>query len=147
VKVRHASWLEDEILDLLGELGIGICNIDQHPFRRSVRPAAHVTSRIGYVRLHARNYRNWFSSSADVRVRYDHLYSPDELDPWIARAKQIEADAGDTYVVANNHYLGQAVVNAVEISSIIAGKPLTSSACARTALFRIARLRVKRGAK
>jgi uncharacterized protein YecE (DUF72 family) len=124
VEVRHASWLEEEILDLLGELGIGICNIDQPLFHRSVQPAAHVTSTIGYVRLHGRNYRNWFSSNADVRARYDHLYSPDELDPWITRAKQIEADAGDSYVIANNHYLGQAVVNAVEISSIIAGKPL-----------------------
>lgn len=111
VEVRHASWLEDEILDLLAELGIGICNIDQPLFRRSVRPAAHVTSTIGYVRLHGRNYRNWFSSKADVRERYDHLYSPDELDPWIARAKQIEADAANMYVIANNHYLGQAVVN------------------------------------
>ena len=63
-----------------------------------------------------------------MRERYDHLYSPDELDPWIARAKQIEADTGDTYVIANNHYLGKAVVNAVEISSVIAGVPVSAPA-------------------
>ncbi len=124
VEVRHASWLAEEILDLLSELGVGICNIDQPLFHRSVKPAAHVTSALGYVRLHGRNYKNWFSAKADVRERYDHLYSLDELDPWVARAKQIEKDAGDTYVVTNNHYLGKAVVNAVEIASVLKEKPV-----------------------
>ncbi len=123
VEVRHASWLEGEGLDLFAELGIGICNIDQPLFHRSVKPAAHVTSGIGYVRLHGRNYQHWFSKTADVRERYDHLYSPDELDPWVTRAKQIAEDTRDTYVVMNNHYLGKAVVNAIEITTVLKGKP------------------------
>lgn len=126
VEVRHASWLDGEILDLLSELGIGICNIDQPLFHRSIKPTAHVTSTVGYVRLHGRNYRNWFLAKADVRERYDHLYSPEELDPWIVRTKQIAEDAADTYVIANNHYLGQAVVNAVEIASVLAGGPVAA---------------------
>ncbi len=124
VEVRHASWLEENILDLLSELGVGICNIDQPLFHRSVKPAAHVTSTVGYVRLHGRNYKNWFSKEADVRERYDHLYSAEELDPWVARAKQIAQDAQDTYVVTNNHNLGKATANALEISSILKGKPV-----------------------
>ncbi len=124
VEVRHASWMDESCLDLLAELGVGICNIDQPLFHRSVKPATHVTSTIGYVRLHGRNYRNWFSATADVRERYDHLYSLDELEPWVARTKEIAANAKDTYVVTNNHYLGQAVVNAIEISSILQGKPV-----------------------
>jgi uncharacterized protein YecE (DUF72 family) len=59
VEVRHGSWIEDDILDLFSDLGIGICNIDQPLFHRSVKPAAYVTSTIGYVRLHGRNYRQW----------------------------------------------------------------------------------------
>jgi uncharacterized protein YecE (DUF72 family) len=124
VEVRHASWVNEEMLELLAELGIGICNIDQPLFHRSVRPAAHLTSTIGYVRLHGRNYKSWFSAKADVRERYDHLYSPDELDPWVTRTKQIAGDASDTYVITNNHYLGKAVVNAVEIASVLRGKPV-----------------------
>lgn len=89
VEVRHTSWLDEELLDLLSELGVGICNIDQPLFHRSVKPAADVTSGIGYVRLHGRNYRNWFSAKADVRDRYDHLYSPDELDPWITERSRL----------------------------------------------------------
>jgi uncharacterized protein YecE (DUF72 family) len=124
VEVRHASWLEEDILDLLRELGVGICNIDQPLFHRSVKPAAHVTSMIGYVRLHGRNYKNWSSKEADVRERYDHLYSADELDPWVTRAKQVAEDAQDTDVVTNNHNLGKATANALEISSILKGKPV-----------------------
>lgn len=124
VEVRHASWIEEKMLDLLSQLGVGICNIDQPLFHRSVEPAAHVTSTIGYVRLHGRNYANWFSARADVRERYDHLYSVDELDPWVVRAKQIAEDASDTYVITNNHYLGKAVVNAIEIASVLTGKTM-----------------------
>ena len=124
MEVRHASWLEEQILDLLSELGVGICNIDQPLFHRSVRPAAHVTASIGYVRLHGRNYKQWFSKEADVRERYDHLYSVDELDPWLTRAKQIAEDATDTYIVTNNHNIGKAVVNALEITSILTREPI-----------------------
>jgi uncharacterized protein YecE (DUF72 family) len=122
LEVRHISWIEDEVLDLLSSLGVGICNIDQPLFHRSVRPATYVTSRVGYVRLHGRNYKNWFSKKADVRERYDHLYSMDELDPWADRSKQIARDAEDTYVMSNNHNLGKAVVNALEICALLTGQ-------------------------
>ena len=102
-----------------------LCNIDQPLFHRSVKPSAHTTSNIGYVRLHGRNYRNWFSIKANVRERYDYLYSPDELDPWITRTKQIADDARDTYVVTNNHNLGKAAVNALEIAAIIKGEAVS----------------------
>jgi uncharacterized protein YecE (DUF72 family) len=129
IEVRHGSWIDEEFLRLLSELGIGICNIDQPLFHRSVKPAAHVTSTIGYVRLHGRNYRQWFSKEADVRERYDHLYSLDELDPWVRRTEQIARDAKDTYVVSNNHNLGKAVVNALEISALIGGRPIDVPPC------------------
>jgi uncharacterized protein YecE (DUF72 family) len=59
-----------------------------------------------------------------VRERYDHLYSLHELDPWVTRAKQVAEDTTDTYVVTNNHNIGKAVVNALEISSILKGRPI-----------------------
>ena len=128
LEVRHSSWMEEDVLDLLVELGIAICNIDQPLFKRSVRPSALVTAPVGYVRLHGRNYKSWFSKTADVRERYDHLYSVDELEPWVARSKEIAEQAQDTYVITNNHYLGKAVVNAVEISTILRGKPQAAPA-------------------
>jgi len=123
VEVRHSSWIKDDVLDLLAELDIGLCNIDQPLFHRSVTPGAHVTSKIGYVRLHGRNYKQWFSPKANVRERYDHLYSLDELHSWAARAKQIAGETTDTYVVSNNHNFGKAAVNAAELRALIFGKP------------------------
>jgi uncharacterized protein YecE (DUF72 family) len=119
VEVRHASWITADILDTFAALGLGFCNIDQPIFHRSVKPSARTTSAIGYVRLHGRNYQNWFSQKADVRARYDHLYSIDELEPWAARIKSIAQDATDTYAVTNNHNLGKSVVNAVELQAFL----------------------------
>jgi len=124
LEVRHGSWIEPSVLDELAELGIGLCNIDQPLFRRSVKPSAVTTSPIGYVRLHGRNYPQWFSKKADVRERYDYLYTPSELEPWVNRVKEIASDAEDTYVVANNHNLGKAVVNALELKAFLGNEPI-----------------------
>jgi uncharacterized protein YecE (DUF72 family) len=124
VEVRHGSWIEPDVLEELAELGVGICNIDQPLFRRSVKPTAVTTSAIGYVRLHGRNYKQWFSKTADVRERYDYLYSADELEPWVDRVRIIADDAEDTYVVTNNHNLGKAVVNAFELEAFLTDQPI-----------------------
>jgi len=124
VEVRHASWITEEMLDTFAAVGLGLCNIDQPLFHRSVKPAARTTSAVGYVRLHGRNYQNWFSPKADVRARYDYLYRPEELEPWVARIKQVAEDTKDTYAVTNNHNLGKATVNALELEAFLSGGPV-----------------------
>jgi uncharacterized protein YecE (DUF72 family) len=121
VEVRHASWIEPDVLDELAESGVGLSNIDQPLFRRYVKPTAFTTSSIGYVRLHGRNYRQWFSKKADVRTRYDYLYAAQELEPWVDRIRTVADDAEDTYVVTNNHNLGKAVENAFELKAFLTG--------------------------
>ena len=124
LEVRHASWSEPGTLDTLERLDLGICNIDQPLFKRSVKPTALATSSVGYIRLHGRNYQAWFTENKHVGERYDYLYSPDELDPWIDRIKAVEHAVKETYVIANNHFRGKAVVNAVELSAILKGEPV-----------------------
>jgi uncharacterized protein YecE (DUF72 family) len=124
VEIRHASWITEEVLDTFAALGLGLCNIDQPLFHRSVKPAAHTTSAVGYVRLHGRNYQNWFSPKADVRARYDYLYRPEELEPWVARIRKVAEDAQETYAVTNNHNLGKATVNALELEAFLSGGPV-----------------------
>jgi uncharacterized protein YecE (DUF72 family) len=60
VEVRHASWIEPDVLDELAESGVGLSNIDQPLFHRSVK-RQRSPSAIGYVRVHGRNYQQWFS--------------------------------------------------------------------------------------
>jgi len=128
LEVRHATWTNPEVLDLLAELGVGLCNIDQPLFQRSIRPGAEVTSPIGYIRLHGRNYKTWFDEKADVRERYDYLYPAGELEPWVARIKQVASKTKETYVMSNNHNLGKAAVNAIELCSILKGEPVPAPA-------------------
>lgn len=126
LEVRHASWAAPGTLDFLANLEIGLCNIDQPLFKSSLKPSALATSPTGYIRLHGRNYRSWFTENSHVGERYDYLYSPQELGPWIDRIQAVNQSAENTYVVTNNHYLGKAVVNALEISSILKNQPVSA---------------------
>jgi uncharacterized protein YecE (DUF72 family) len=119
VELRHASWNSATIYQTLEDLGVGFCNIDQPLFAKSIKPSATSTSMVGYVRLHGRNYQNWFREEAGPEERYDYLYSPDELEPWIARIKEIAKQTKETYVITNNHFRGQAVTNALEVKAVI----------------------------
>jgi uncharacterized protein YecE (DUF72 family) len=119
LEVRHSSWNNAQIHEWLTELGVGICNIDQPIFTKSIKPAAETTSQIGYVRLHGRNFQDWFREKAPRDDRYNYLYSPDELEPWITRIKEVARKTHESYVITNNHFRGQAVVNALEIKSIL----------------------------
>jgi uncharacterized protein YecE (DUF72 family) len=119
IEVRHASWNNPAIYEALEKLDVGICNIDQPIFKKSIRPSALTTSTLGYIRLHGRNYKNWFREEAVRDERYNYLYSTDELEPWIVRVKEVAKQVKETYVITNNHFLGKAVVNALEIKSTI----------------------------
>ena len=74
LEVRHASWNTPEVYEWLEERDVGICNIDQPVFKKSIRPQALTTSPVGYVRLHGRNYKDWFREKALPHERYDYLY-------------------------------------------------------------------------
>lgn len=123
VEVRHSSWLAPEFMQTLEEEGVGFVNIDQPLYHDSIKPSAHVTSRVGYVRVHGRNYKDWFREKAGVEERYNYLYKPDELKPWVERAWEIAADPStqEVYVVTNNHYKGKAVANALMMKSMLTG--------------------------
>src|SRR5262249_1010501 len=74
IEVRHASWNEGDFYALLREHNVGIVNIDQPVFSHSIEPGARVTTdAVGYVRLHGRNYGNWFREAAETHERYDYL--------------------------------------------------------------------------
>ena len=122
-EVRHASWLAPEFLRLLAEEGVGFVNIDQPLFHNSIGPSAHVTSRVGYVRVHGRNYKEWFREKAGVEQRYNYLYKADQLEPWVERAQEIADDPGthELYVITNNHYKGKSVANALMMKSMLSG--------------------------
>jgi uncharacterized protein YecE (DUF72 family) len=128
LEVRHESWNIPGFYESLTEHGIGFVNIDQPLFSKSIKPSASVTSAVGYIRVHGRNYKEWFRKGAGVEARYDYLYSAAELKPWAARAKEIASQAEETYVVTNNHYKGKAAANAVMLEALVGRKKVPAPA-------------------
>ncbi len=118
VEVRHSSWNDPEFYAWLCEHGVGAVNIDQPLYKHSIAPDAAVTSPIGYVRLHGRNYQNWFRENAESHERYDYLYTADELNGWLDFIHEVAQRARETYVVTNNHYRGQAPANAAMLKKL-----------------------------
>jgi uncharacterized protein YecE (DUF72 family) len=121
VEVRHASWDSPETLELLRTSGVSFCNIDQPIIGRSLGPSAQATAPVGYVRLHGRRYDTWFSDDAKTpaHARYNYLYSAEELAPWVSRVRKVGEQVRHTFVITNNHFQGKAVVNALQLISIL----------------------------
>lgn len=123
LEVRHASWNVPQFFERLGERGVGFVNIDQPLFHDSIKPSAVATSHVGYVRVHGRNFKDWFRENAGRDARYDYLYTADELEPWAERTKELaqEPATDDVFVVTNNHFRGKAVANALMLQSMVEG--------------------------
>ncbi len=122
VEIRHESWNTPEFYAALHERGVGFVNIDQPVYKKSIKPSARVTSAIGYVRIHGRNYKEWWRRDSE-EGRYNYLYPVDELEPWVDRIREIAKTTQETYVANNNHNLGKAGVNAAQIKALLLGKP------------------------
>ncbi len=123
IEVRHASWSRPEAIEALRSLG-SHCAIDQPALRDCLPPTAHVFGPTAYVRLHGRNAKNWFAEGLPGFERYNYLYSDAELREWLARLREMERNAGEIYVFANNHYRGQGVANALELRALLEGRPV-----------------------
>jgi uncharacterized protein YecE (DUF72 family) len=121
VEVRDSSWNNAETLAAFAQKNVGFCNIDQPVLGRSLAPTEHVTAAIGYVRLHGRNYEQWFDS--DTRNdRYNYLYNERELAGWKEKIESVARRAQTTYVITNNHFESKAGVNALELKAMISDK-------------------------
>ena len=125
VEVRHSSWNTSNFYKLLSEYKVCFCNIDQPIFRNSIKPSSVSTNpQFSYVRLHGRNYKNWFKKDAGRDERYNYLYTKEEIEEWIKRIKDLGSQSSKVFVITNNHYRGQALANALQIKNMITGEKL-----------------------
>jgi uncharacterized protein YecE (DUF72 family) len=113
LEVRHGSFQNEEFVRFLEDHNVAWVNVDQPLFHESVKPAEITTGPLAYVRLHGRNYEKWFAHN-ETWERYNYLYSPEELAPWVERIRGM-ARGKEAYVITNNHFRGQAIVNAVDL--------------------------------
>jgi uncharacterized protein YecE (DUF72 family) len=114
-EMRHSSWMLDEALGTLMDYRVGFCNVDQPGGVRAMPPGAIITSTIGYVRLLGRNGGDWTRDE----VAADYLYTAQELGGWQDRIERLRAHTNATFVVTANHPVGKAVVNAMQLQSML----------------------------
>jgi uncharacterized protein YecE (DUF72 family) len=117
LEIRHRSWDRPQVYEFLQELGMGFCNIDQPQVSYSIGLTDHVTSPVGYLRLHGRNTAAWFAEEGDAAERYNYRYAGEELEALRETAEVISRRARETYLITNNHFRGQAALNALELRS------------------------------
>jgi uncharacterized protein YecE (DUF72 family) len=126
IEFRHRSWYDKgawaRTEDLLRELDAVYVMVDAPQIGdASAPPQLSVTSkRLSIVRFHGQNRRTWYirdaKSSAD---RFDYLYRPSELRPWVP-VIHAAADAGvPVRVVMNNNRSNYAVANAFDMAALL----------------------------
>ena len=120
LEVRHKSWSDPLVLNALREERVCFCNIDVTRLGETLEGTEIVTSPLAYFRLHGRS-KQWFTAKGRDE-RYDYLYSKSSLEKIKAKVEKAANEAQKTLVTTNNHYKGQAAVNAIELKNMLGDK-------------------------
>jgi uncharacterized protein YecE (DUF72 family) len=121
VEVRHKSWQMPDALDFLGQLGVTVCNLDYPTTWNSFDMQQCTVGRNGYFRMHGRNVEKWFSKAGRDET-YDYYYNEDELTQIKQRVDELAKALKTLTVIANNHYRGAELANALELKALITGQ-------------------------
>ena len=116
---RHASWYEDDVLDLLRDNDIALCISDHHD-----APSPWLaTARHVYVRGHG------------PQGLYRGRYSPSAMEKWSRWFKRMSKSGHQAYVYFDNDQKSAAPKDALRLIELIAGeaKPAAKSAGRSTA--------------
>ncbi|MBA7637988.1 hypothetical protein ES703_45637 [subsurface metagenome] len=121
VEVRHKSWERPDALEFLERLGVTVCNLD-YPTTYNSFDLQHCTiGKGGYFRMHGRNAENWFSKAGRDQT-YDYYYNETELSGIKSRIDELSKACEYLVVIANNHYKGAELANALELKSLVTGR-------------------------
>ncbi len=144
-ELRHTSWYTPHATEFLKKSSVNVIAIDQPMLSGMIEFNTEVAGTVGYIRLHGRNAEAWKESRELLRkngarlraetpysgvqarntehwvreqeasVRYNYLYSNYELDEIEKKILKVKEKCSRIYVVANNHPMGKAVANALEL--------------------------------
>ncbi|HBG28360.1 MAG: hypothetical protein A2Y10_08730 [Planctomycetes bacterium GWF2_41_51] len=120
VEVRHSSWQQSEALKFLDDLQVSVCNLDYPPSSTAFDKTC-IVGKHGYFRLHGRNAEKWFSKDAGRDEVYNYYYNEKELDEIKQRIEKLSTEFQRLTVIANNHYRGGELANALELKWILTG--------------------------
>jgi uncharacterized protein YecE (DUF72 family) len=119
IEFRNRSWLKEKTLQFLKEHLMGYCVVDEPKLPQLMTFHPEATSEIGYFRFHGRN-RNWFN--VPTSVRYNYLYSEEELKEFIPPIKMIASKTDKVFIFFNNCHAGSAAKNATMLIRMLQEK-------------------------
>lgn len=105
IEFRHESWLVPLIWRLLEQYGIAHVIVDEPKLPIDLR----VSTDFSYVRWHGQNEGLW----------YNYRYSLNELEDWLPRLQQLRDTVDYTFGYFNNHFAGNAPLNALQMLSLL----------------------------
>jgi len=118
VEVRHKSWQMPDALEFLQELGVSVCNLDYPTTWNSFDMQQCTIGENGYFRMHGRNVEKWFSKAGRDET-YDYYYKENELTQIKQRIDELAKAFETLTVIANNHYRGAELANAIELKCLL----------------------------
>jgi uncharacterized protein YecE (DUF72 family) len=131
VEVRHKSWQQEGALKFLRELGVSVCNLDYPTASNSFDMQCCIVGRNGYFRLHGRNEEKWFSRASPSFAQtsragrdeiYNYYYNSNELAGIKERIDRLAAAFETLTVIANNHFRGAELANAIELRALLSSQ-------------------------
>lgn len=117
IEFRNSEWLKDSVYNTLKKFNVALVSLDEPDLPKLIKPSDRTTAHFSYTRFHGRNKKMWWGG--DNRTRYDYLYSDGELEEWIPRIQSIIEKVNILFIFFNNHYKGQAVMNARRLKELL----------------------------
>jgi len=112
IEFRHPSWGTEGPWEMLKHYNIAAVITDS-PSKENLQFLSDVivtTENHSFIRFHGRNTKRHYW--------YDYHYSKEELKPWADKVSQIRNQTKVLRVYFNNHYGGNAVLNALQFKEM-----------------------------
>jgi len=101
---RHQSWFQDDVFRLLRRHNVGFCAFDMPDMECPLL----ATASFAYMRFHG------------SEALYASNYTPDMLEGWAERLRQLAEGLSDVYIYFNNDAFAYAVYNARTLAELLA---------------------------
>lgn len=105
IEFRDHSWLVNNVWNLLEDYGIANVIVDEPKLPIDIR----ITADFSYIRWHGHGENPWFN----------YRFSIEELETWVPRLEQITDSVETTFGYFNNHFAGNAPLNALQMLSLL----------------------------
>ena len=105
IEFRDQSWLTQTVWNLLEDYKIANVVVDEPKLPIDLR----ITADFSYIRWHGHGKNPWFN----------YRFSLEELEAWVPRLEQITDSVETTFGYFNNHFAGNAPLNALQMLALL----------------------------